>query len=97
MYKNPKYTEGKISGLTADQFIQTIELDLERDDFLIIACDGLWDVFTYQEAVHFVEKQLKLTEDLNEVSKNLVNEALRKGSLDNVSVIIATWKQFICS
>lgn len=48
-----------------------------------------------KDAVDFVYKQLRVTEDLNEVSKNLVNEALRKGSTDNISVIIATWKDFI--
>jgi serine/threonine protein phosphatase PrpC len=29
----------------------------ERDEFLIIACDGLWERISYQEAVDFVAEQ----------------------------------------
>mmetsp|Transcript_10432 Transcript_10432/g.12870 ORF Transcript_10432/g.12870 Transcript_10432/m.12870 type:complete len:339 (-) Transcript_10432:22-1038(-) len=95
MYKNSRHTDGKPSGITAEPFVTDIELDPEEDDFLIVACDGLWDVFTHKEAVDYVRKQLQVTEDLKEVCKNLVNEALRMGSTDNISAIIATWKNFI--
>jgi len=95
MYKNFKYTQGKPSGLVADPFVTNVSLRFDEDDFLILACDGLWDVLTHQEAVDFVTKQLQITDDLNEISKNLVNEAFIRHSSDNISVIVATWKSFL--
>ena len=48
MYKDPKFTDGKQSGLVADPFLTSVELDLVADDFIVMACDGLWDVMTHQ-------------------------------------------------
>jgi serine/threonine protein phosphatase PrpC len=54
--------------------------------FVICACDGLWDVFQDQEAVDFV---LKYEHCGPEVAEHLINEAIRKGSTDNVSCVVA--------
>eukprot|EP00510_Aplanochytrium_minuta_P001445 CAMPEP_0184014972 /NCGR_PEP_ID=MMETSP0954-20121128/6023_1 /TAXON_ID=627963 /ORGANISM="Aplanochytrium sp, Strain PBS07" /LENGTH=247 /DNA_ID=CAMNT_0026295647 /DNA_START=242 /DNA_END=985 /DNA_ORIENTATION=- len=61
----------------------------DTDRFLIIACDGIWDVFTDEQAVSFVCQILdeeKISE--KEVAKRLVDEAISRGSLDNVTVIV---------
>ena len=66
-----------------------------QDKFIIIACDGLWDVVTNQEAVNFVltnsydistKKRLKTKANL---ATQLARYAIAKGSGDNVSIIIA--------
>lgn len=64
-----------------------------NDKFLIMACDGLWDVLSNQEAVNFVidfifNKNLKTINKSKKVAKALAEYALRKGSTDNISVII---------
>ena len=64
----------------------TIELEPTNSSFIICACDGMWDVFQDQEAVDFV---LKYHEDRKNVAEYLVNEAIRRGSTDNISVIVA--------
>ena len=48
MYKNAKFTKGRPSGLVAEPFLSNVSLHLGEDDFLILACDGLWDVFSHQ-------------------------------------------------
>lgn len=70
-----------------------ITIDLPNDkeqeqapSFLILACDGLWDVFDDQIAVNFVLNYKGAKEDL---SKHLIDEALRRGSTDNVTVVVA--------
>lgn len=70
------------------------ELD-KRDKFLILACDGLWDVFQNQQAADFVLNQLLTMKKLKTTNKNMNNiahllakEAINRGSQDNVSVII---------
>ena len=60
-------------------------------EFAIIASDGLWDVMNPQLAVNFVRKMLSKQNDLQAASRELANEALARGSVDNVTVIIITW------
>lgn len=57
-----------------------------QSSFVICACDGLWDVFQDQEAVDFVNK---FQNEREKIAEHLVNEAIRKGSTDNVSVVVA--------
>ncbi len=42
--------------VSAVPYVNTIELT-DNDEFLVVACDGLWDVLTYEEAVEFVASQ----------------------------------------
>ncbi|KAK6147845.1 hypothetical protein DH2020_018757 [Rehmannia glutinosa] len=56
--------------VTADPDIVTLELS-EDDEFLIIACDGIWDCMSSQQAVDFVKEQLK-TEGCDNMTMILV-------------------------
>jgi protein phosphatase PTC1 len=56
----------------------------ESDEFLIIACDGLWDVCDDQEAVDLVRG----VQDPVAASKQLVDHALSCFSTDNLSCMI---------
>lgn len=66
----------------------------DKDKFIIMGCDGLWDVVSNQDAVHFVlmhcyDKTLqhRLKTNIN-IAKKLAEYAISKGSTDNVSVIV---------
>ena len=73
---------------------------IDADKFLIIACDGVWDVMTDQEAVDFVNQKIDEALELNagsetpyaefekRVARQLVDEALERQSTDNVTVQI---------
>ncbi|CAK3808493.1 related to phosphatase 2C [Lecanosticta acicola] len=54
------------------------------DEFLILACDGLWDVCSDQEAVDLVRN----IQDPQAASKALVDHALARFSTDNLSCMI---------
>ena len=70
-------------------------MDLSNSSmFLILACDGLWDKMSYQESVDFVYNSHKAGKNLNEISNLLVAEALSKGSMDNVTVVIVMLNWF---
>ncbi|OWZ36419.1 protein phosphatase [Cryptococcus neoformans AD2-60a] len=56
----------------------------EQDEFLIVACDGLWDVCSDQEAVEIVQ----LVTDPQEASKRLLDHAMSNFSTDNLSVMV---------
>jgi len=69
--------------ITADPLIT--ETTLHKDDkFLIIACDGLWDVISDQEAVNMVKKM----KSAKVMSTKLTEQALAQGSTDNVSIVV---------
>jgi len=65
-----------------------------KDQFLVMACDGLWDVMDNQEVVDFVSKRLSKTSNLNDgslsqIADDLVKYAINdKKSSDNVTAII---------
>lgn len=60
----------------------------EEDEFLIIACDGLWDVFSSQNAVDFTRAALRRHNDAKKAARELTEQALERHSADNVSVIV---------
>ncbi|KAJ8280573.1 hypothetical protein GJAV_G00056410 [Gymnothorax javanicus] len=73
-----------------------------NDRFVILACDGLFKVFTAEEAVKFVHSVLQdMTVDGREgqtaeegrfeaACQRLANEAVRRGCADNVTVILVS-------
>jgi len=72
---------------TAEPSIKEFTLD-DKVEFLVLACDGLWDVCEHQEVVDFVHSRIRKHQNLLSISKDLVNHALEIGSTDNVSVLI---------
>ncbi|XP_020575120.1 probable protein phosphatase 2C 27 [Phalaenopsis equestris] len=60
----------------------------EEDEFLIIGCDGLWDVMSSQYAVTVVRKDLMAHNDPARCSRVLVREALQRNSCDNLTAIV---------
>lgn len=60
----------------------------EEDEFLIIGCDGLWDVMSSQCAVTIVRKELMLHNDPEKCSKELVKEALKRNTCDNLTAVV---------
>eukprot|EP00569_Conticribra_weissflogii_P015014 CAMPEP_0171391108 /NCGR_PEP_ID=MMETSP0880-20121228/1025_1 /TAXON_ID=67004 /ORGANISM="Thalassiosira weissflogii, Strain CCMP1336" /LENGTH=672 /DNA_ID=CAMNT_0011903673 /DNA_START=695 /DNA_END=2713 /DNA_ORIENTATION=- len=90
--------------------IQRFPVDERRDEFVLLASDGLWDVMTSQEVVSYVHKRLNAApkdgadvtceEDWKclrslrrkNMSRFIANEALRRGSGDNISVVIVWLK-----
>ncbi|CDR88105.1 related to phosphoprotein phosphatase 2C [Sporisorium scitamineum] len=55
-----------------------------EDSFLIIACDGLWDVIEDQEAVDLVRN----VQDPQVASQELLTHALKQFSTDNTSIMV---------
>eukprot|EP01006_Ploeotia_vitrea_P017222 TRINITY_DN48299_c0_g1_i1.p1 TRINITY_DN48299_c0_g1~~TRINITY_DN48299_c0_g1_i1.p1 ORF type:complete len:868 (+),score=131.17 TRINITY_DN48299_c0_g1_i1:54-2606(+) len=65
----------------------------DADDFLIVACDGIFENgFTDQSVVDFVYSQLKVTNDLGKITARLCDEALRGGSSDNMTAMLIQFK-----
>lgn len=66
--------------------------DPPRDEFLLVACDGIWDVMTNQAAVKYVQGKLKKNgQDLEWVCQRLIKRCLELGSRDNMSVVLVVF------
>ncbi|XP_073133869.1 probable protein phosphatase 2C 22 [Henckelia pumila] len=64
----------------------------KEDEFLIIGCDGLWDVFRSQNAVDFARRRLQEHNDPLMCGKDLVEEALKRRSGDNLAVVVVCFQ-----
>ncbi|KAG7510245.1 phosphatase 1A isoform X1 [Solea senegalensis] len=68
--------------------VYAIERCEGEDEFIILACDGIWDVMANEELCDFVRSRLEVTDDLERVSNEIVDTCLYKGSRDNMSVVL---------
>lgn len=59
-----------------------------KDKFIIVACDGVWDVLSNQEAIDFVINLLSDKSYTGNYAKDLSIYAYNKGSSDNITIII---------
>jgi serine/threonine protein phosphatase PrpC len=50
----------------------------QKGDFFMIACDGVWDVLSNEQAVQFVKEKYATEKDLNKVAQLLGDEAIAK-------------------
>jgi len=66
----------------------------KNDKFMVLACDGLWDVLDNQDVVNLVLNECydinsgKKLEVKKNVAKLLAETAIQKGSTDNVTVLV---------
>lgn len=63
----------------------------EEDEFLVMGCDGIWDVLTSQEAVSIVKRGLNRHDDPARCARELVMEALRLNTFDNLTAVVVTF------
>ena len=59
----------------------------ERHPFFIVACDGVWDVMSDQDAVDIV-LQAKSASQRAQAAQMLVDEAMERNSTDNITAMV---------
>ncbi|CAG7865216.1 hypothetical protein BRARA_I03483 [Brassica rapa] len=82
-----KGTKGSLCPLSCEPELEEIVL-AEEDEYLIMGCDGLWDVMSSQCAVTMVRRELMQHNDPEKCSQALVKEALQRNSCDNLTVVV---------
>jgi len=55
--------------------------------FIILACDGIWDVMNNEQVARFVSQRTSRT-TLDNIASQLLDECLQKQSTDNMTVYI---------
>ncbi|XP_054808388.1 probable protein phosphatase 2C 47 isoform X1 [Prosopis cineraria] len=82
-----KLPRGSPTPLIAEPEFRRVVLT-EDDEFLIIGCDGIWDVMSSQHAVSLVRRSLRRHDDPEKGARDLVMEALRLNAFDNLTVVV---------
>ncbi|MED6222507.1 hypothetical protein PIB30_065111 [Stylosanthes scabra] len=77
--------------LSAEPELKLMTLSKE-DEFLIIASDGIWDVFRSQNAVDFARRRLQEHNDVKQCCKQIVEEAIKRGATDNLTVVMVCFQ-----
>lgn len=74
-----------------EQFVYKLE---SSDKFVVIACDGLWDVFENQEVVNYILANCydsttgqRINKNIN-IARKLAEYAILRGTGDNVTIIV---------
>lgn len=90
-YKNVQ-GKGQCEQLVSPEPEIFLEERSDKDEFIVLACDGIWDVMTNEELCDFVRDRMLLTDDLKSVCNSVVDTCLSKGSRDNMSIIIIAFR-----
>jgi len=85
--------------VTSEPEIMTFPVD-EEDEYVVLASDGLWDVMSSQEVVDYIHQVLDTDEQSTSqldkrknMARIVANEALERGSADNVCVLVLWLKR----
>lgn len=62
-----------------------------EDQFLVLACDGIWDVMSNEDLCTFIHHQMTISDDLEKVAASVIDHCLFKGSRDNMSIVLVAF------
>ena len=54
--------------------------DADKDEFLVLACDGVWDVMTNEDICSFIADRMRVTDDLETIANEVIDTCLHKVS-----------------
>lgn len=97
-YKQVKSLPPEEQMVTANPEIRTIKLE-PSDEFIILACDGIWDVLTNQEAIDFVRERLSKGKTPKEICEEACDFCLAPDTsgcgkgCDNMSIVVSVLKE----
>ena len=73
--------------VTGEPDIITLELD-GTEDFLVLACDGVWDVLDEDTLAEVLRTHIKSGGERQHLGKIVVDYCKSQGSSDNITVIV---------
>ncbi|CAL1353076.1 unnamed protein product [Linum trigynum] len=98
-FKQNKFLPSEKQIVTANPDINTVEL-CEDDDFIVLACDGVWDCLSSQQLVDFIHEQLKSEAKLSTVCERVLDRCLAPSTAggegcDNMTMILVQFKKSV--
>jgi len=102
-YKTNQGVSPDEQAVTAAPEVKIHSRNSETDMFLVLACDGVWDVMTNDDVAKFIVDSSKERSNdprgrLSQIGDELLKESYQRNSQDNMTVVIAalskTMEQF---
>lgn len=91
-FKNNPVVAWEEQAVTCVPEVTSVPIERGRDSFVVVACDGIWDVKTNDDVINFVQSRLQAGHTPEKVAEDLMESCLAPTPLgigcDNMSVII---------
>ncbi|GER30634.1 protein phosphatase 2C family protein [Striga asiatica] len=96
-FKQNKFLPVEKQIVTANPDINIVEL-CDDDEFIVLACDGIWDCMSSQQLVDFIREQLKSEMKLSAVCEKVLDRCLAPSTAggegcDNMTMILVQFKK----
>nr|XP_043630601.1 probable protein phosphatase 2C 21 [Erigeron canadensis] len=96
-FKQNKFLTPEKQIVTANPDVNIVEL-CDDDDFMVLACDGIWDCMSSQQLVDFIHEQLKSESKLSTICERVFDKCLAPSTstgegCDNMTMILVQFKK----
>ncbi|KAF9421833.1 hypothetical protein HW555_002273 [Spodoptera exigua] len=103
-YKQNKDLGAKEQMITALPDVKTLTIDPEKDQFMVLACDGIWNFMSSQDVCDFILPRLaEGRERLSQICEEMFDHCLAPSTMgdgtgcDNMTAIIVRFKDGVIS
>jgi len=84
-------SQGNLEQLVSpDPCVTCIDRD-DEDNYLLVACDGIYDFLPNQDIVDYINERFTSEEHERDIVSNLIDLALYKNSKDNMSAVVISF------
>ncbi|XP_074036342.1 probable protein phosphatase CG10417 isoform X2 [Leptinotarsa decemlineata] len=101
-YKQNKELSDREQMITSLPDIKTLTVNPKEDEFMVLACDGIWNFMSSQEVVDFVRPRINTCDKLSKICEEMFDHCLAPNTFgdgtgcDNMTAIIVQFKSNIC-
>ncbi|KAF5283184.1 hypothetical protein FQR65_LT02696 [Abscondita terminalis] len=102
-YKQKKELSDREQMITALPDVRTLTINPREDEFMVLACDGIWNFMSSQQVVDFVKYKLENPpQKLSKICEEMFDHCLAPNTMcdgtgcDNMTAIIVQFKNNIC-
>lgn len=87
------------SQVTVEPDVLMHKIDYNRDEFLVLGCDGIWDIYSNKQLVHFIKYHLTLGVSLDGIVAKILDHGIAQANsntgvgFDNMTVIIVVFNK----
>ncbi|KAG5470985.1 hypothetical protein CUR178_02292 [Leishmania enriettii] len=97
MFKNNSQVSWEMQAVTSAPEVRFTKLNRDKDEFAVLACDGIWDIMSSKQVVDFVRPRIQERMPLGKICEELMDACLSpqpfRLGCDNMSVVIVRFKR----